>query len=98
MEIGVGVKLARHQVVKFPRTRRKDECQAVDDRVNQACLSRRQGIVCVVYARNGEMLPQDKGEVEGEFLVARQAQQKGRRSFGEGRRFGVLQTTFSNAL
>lgn len=41
MEVGIGVKLARDQVVKFSGTRRKHKRQAVDKRIDEPSRSDR---------------------------------------------------------
>lgn len=78
MEIGVGVELARDQVVQLPGARGKDKGQAVDDGVDQA-RGRNGGVaVDVIYAGDGEVLAQYECEVEGKLFVVGQAQEEGR--------------------
>lgn len=40
MKVGVGVELARDQVVEFASARRKHECQAIDVGVGQTSIRR----------------------------------------------------------
>jgi hypothetical protein len=54
VEVGVGVKLARDQIVQLSGTRGKHKCQAIDKGVNQPDGSN--GIRCavdVVYGGHG---------------------------------------------
>lgn len=90
VEVGIGVELARDEVVEVALARGKDKRQAVDVGVDEArggaVGSRRRRI----GGRDGEVLAQDKGEVEEQLVVAGQAQQEGGRAVGVGQRVGVL--------
>jgi hypothetical protein len=51
VEVGVGVELARDQVVEFAGARRKHECQAIDVCVGQT--SGRRMTRCVIIVTRG---------------------------------------------
>jgi hypothetical protein len=90
VEVGVGVELARDEVVEVARARGKDKRQAVDvgvDETRGGTMGRRGRRV---GGWDGEVLAQDKGEVEEQLVVGGQAQQEGRRAVGVGQGLGVL--------
>lgn len=90
VEVGVGVELARDEIVEVALARGKDKRQAMDVGVDEArggAVGRRGRRV---GGGDGEVLAQDKGEVEEQLVVAGQAQQEGGRAIGMGQRVGVL--------
>jgi hypothetical protein len=71
VEVGVGVKLARNQIVEFSGTRREHKCQAVYECVNQPGRRNSARRNVGVVGRHRQLLAQYEGEVERELFVVR---------------------------
>lgn len=52
MEVGVGMKLPRHEVVELPGARGEHKGQTVDNGVDEAGGSNGGTVVDIIYARN----------------------------------------------
>ena len=71
MKVGVGVELARDQVVEFASARRKHECQAIDVGVGQTSVRRMTRSVTIETRGCRWLLSKYECEVEYEVFVVR---------------------------